>query len=160
MVKIAGIDTLLKEHPFFEGMEPNSQKVLAGCAANERIAAGEVIFREGDPATKMYLVRHGTVSLEIHAPGRDVVVLETVGEGEMFGWSALVPPHSWAFDARAVSLCRLISLDSVCLRGKTESDHSLGFDLLSRVVPVMSSRLWAARMRLIDMYGNPSGSGS
>ncbi|MCB2101729.1 MAG: cyclic nucleotide-binding domain-containing protein [Rhodobacterales bacterium] len=155
MVQIDGLGKLLAEHPFFRGMDDAAMEVIAGCAANERINADTYLFREGGAADKFYLVRHGTIALEFHVPGRDPVVLSTVHEGEIFGWSWMVPPFTWTFDAKAIELTRLVSLDAKCLRGKIESDHSLGYDLLSRFIPVLADRLNAARLQMIDMYGRP-----
>ena len=64
-----------------------------------------------------------------------------------------MPPYRWTFDARATEETSLIAFDGACLRGKCESDPALGYDLLQRVVQVMSSRLHSARVRLLDLYG-------
>ncbi|MCP5368113.1 MAG: cyclic nucleotide-binding domain-containing protein [Hyphomicrobiales bacterium] len=155
MVKTGGMYDLLAEHPFFAGMDKGRMEVVAGCAMNERFEAGQYIFHEGESADKFYLVRHGMVALEFHVPGREQTVLDTVHKGEIFGWSWMVSPYTWSFDARAVELCRLVSLDAKCLRGKFDADNSLGYDLLRRFIPVMAERLSAARMQMIDMYGQP-----
>jgi len=152
MVAIEGLERLLQEHPFFEGFDQPALDLLAGCAANERFEAGRTFQREGDPADKFYLIRHGTVAQEIRVPGRDPIVIETLGEGDILGWSWIVPPYRWTFDCRAMGLVRAVSLDARCLRGKCEEDHSLGYEFYQRVVPVIARRLWAVRMRLIDMY--------
>ena len=155
MVQIDGLEKLLAEHPFFQGMDPEPMAVVAGCAANEKIDADTYIFREGGKADKFYLVRRGTVALEFHVPAHEPVVLATVHEGEIFGWSWMVPPFTWTFDAKATELTRLVSLDAKCLRGKIDNDHSLGYDLLSRFIPVLADRLNAARLQMTDMYGRP-----
>ncbi|CCQ74982.1 cyclic nucleotide-binding domain-containing protein [Magnetospira sp. QH-2] len=154
MVQIEGMETLLKDHPFFDGLNDDYRVLLAGCAANERMEEGAYVAREGDDADKFYLVRHGRISLEYHVPGREPLIIETLEEGDIFGWSWLVPPHKWAYDVRAMTLCRLVSLDANCLRGKCENDHSLGYELHKRFVPIIAHRLSAARMRLLDMYGS------
>jgi CRP-like cAMP-binding protein len=156
MVQVEGLDRLLREHPFFAGMDPDSQRIVAGCAANERYEAGEYVFREGEAADKFYLIRSGAIAIEVHVPGREPVIMDTLGDGEVLGWSWIVAPYVWVFDARAVQLSRLVSLDAKCLRGKLEKDHSLGYEMFKRFVPVIADRLGAARMRLIDMYGHPA----
>src|SRR5512138_1408588 len=101
-----GIETLLTEVPLFEGMEPAELELIAGCAKNVRFEAGDVVFREGDPADAFYVVRHGTVAIEAHAPPRPAMTIETIGAGEVIGWSWIVPPYRWNFDARALSQVR------------------------------------------------------
>jgi CRP/FNR family cyclic AMP-dependent transcriptional regulator len=153
MGEIEGLDRLLKDHPFFKGMDPAILGTITGCAANERFGVGEYIFREGSPADKFYLIRRGNVAVEIHIPGREPIIVETLQEGDILGWSWLIPPYKWRGDARAIQLVRAISLDAKCLREKYESDHSLGFALFKRFVPLIVRRMEAGRLQLIDMYG-------
>lgn len=152
-MKIEGLDQLLEQHPFFQNMDANLRQIIIGCAANESFAAGTDIFREGQAADKFYLLRHGSVALEIHIPGREPLIVDTIHEGEILGWSWLIPPHRWMLDARAVQLTRAVSLDAKCLRGKMENDHDLGYELYRRFMPVLAKRLLAGRLQMIDMYG-------
>jgi CRP-like cAMP-binding protein len=145
------LDDLLSAHPFFAGLGPRLLSELAGCARNERFEAGETLFREGGFADRFYILRHGQVAVEVRVPGQGAVVLETLHTDDVLGWSWLVAPYHWTFDARAVGLVRATSLDAVCLRAKMETDHELGYHLLSRFVPVMGERLRAARLQMLDL---------
>jgi CRP/FNR family transcriptional regulator, cyclic AMP receptor protein len=145
---------LVAESPTFSGMAPERLAIVTGCASNTGFDAGETIFREGDPADVFYLVRTGTVALEIHAPGRGGLTIETLHEGDVLGWSWLFPPHRWQFDARALAPVRAVAFDGACLRGKSEADPALGYDLMTRFARVMVERLQATRLRLLDVYGH------
>ncbi len=155
MVQVDGLGKLLKEHPFFKGMDKKSRDFMAGCAKNEVFDAGKMMVCEGEMADKFYLVRHGCVAIELHVPGKESVILETVGADGLFGWSSLVQPYRWTFDVRAVELTQLFSLDAKCARKKMENDHSLGYELYKRFMPIMAKRLETARLQLIDVYGRP-----
>jgi CRP-like cAMP-binding protein len=155
MVKVEGLERALREHPFFEGMNEAYRDLVAGCAANEVFHAGEYIYKEGRPADKFYLIRHGRVALEVHVPGKESIVVETLKGDDLMGWSWLVPPYRANFDARALELTRVVSLDAKCLRGKMEQDAALGYELHKRFAPIVAARLAAARRQLIDMYGHP-----
>lgn len=157
MVDVVGLDELLKEHGFFDGFDKKSLELMAGCARNETFRAGDYLFKSNTDATHFFIIRHGTVSVELPVPGRGRIALQTVGEHETLGWGWLVPPYRWMMDARAMTLVRAISLDAVCLRGKMDDDHELGYQLLHRFVPVLAERLRAARVQLVDMYGPPGG---
>jgi len=150
------LEPVLAEHPFFQGLAPEYLRVLVGCASNVRFEAGQQIFREGEEANEFYLIRHGKVALEVYVPGRGSITIQTLGVGEILGWSWLVPPYQWRFDARAVELVRAIALDGKCLRTKCEDDPRLGFALLKRFAHVMTERLQATRLQLLDVYGNRS----
>lgn len=150
---IRGLETLLAEHPFFEGLRPEHVSFIAGCGTNVTFQAGEYVFREAEPADHFYIIRHGRVQLEIYLPERGSLVVETVGEGDVLGWSWLFPPYRWSLDARAVELTRAVALDGACLRGKCDDDHHLGYELMKRFAPIISKRLRATRLQLLDIYG-------
>ncbi len=140
---------ILTEHPFLSGLEDRHLDLLVGCASNVRFDAGEFILREGEEANQFYLIRHGKVALEVSPPGRRPIIVLTLGEAEVLGWSWLVPPYRWKFDARAIELTRAIALDGKCLRKKSEEDHDFGYELLKRFAHIIEKRLEATRMQLL-----------
>jgi CRP-like cAMP-binding protein len=144
----------LREHEFTRGMAPEHLTLIAGCGRNVVLTPGSWAFREGDPADTFWLLRAGRVALEVHSPTAGGLVVETLGEGEVLGWSWLFPPHRYAFDARVVEPTRAIAFDGACLRGKAERDPVLGYELMKRVARVFTQRLTATRLQLLDMYGD------
>lgn len=152
-VQARTLEPILSQHPFFQGIDRKYLALLSGCASNVVFHPQEYLMREGEPANHFYILRQGRVSIEIAAPGQGTIPLQTVGEGEILGWSWIVPPYRWHFDGRAVQLTRAIALDAVCLRDKCEADHDLGYDLLKRFSIVMSQRMSATRLQLLDLYG-------
>jgi CRP/FNR family transcriptional regulator, cyclic AMP receptor protein len=150
------IDTLLRAAPVFEGLEPAALSLIAGCASNARFEQGAVVFREGNAADTFYLIRHGTVALEMFVPARGSAVIETIEAGEVVGWSWLFPPYRWHFDARALTQLRATAFDGACLRGKCDEDPALGYELMSRFAQVLIERLQWTRLRLLDVYGDGS----
>jgi CRP/FNR family transcriptional regulator, cyclic AMP receptor protein len=146
------LEGVLAKHPFFDGLDPRYLELAVGCATNLRFNADELIFREGEEANHFYLIREGKVSLEVFLPGRGHLIIQTLGGGDILGWSWLVPPYRWMFDARAAEMTRAIMLDGKCLRDKCEADHELGYELLKRVTPALGRGLDATRVRLVDIY--------
>jgi CRP-like cAMP-binding protein len=147
------IEQLVEEASVFEGLEPAHMQLVAGCGSNEHVATGAFLLREGDPADRFFLIRRGTVALEVHAPGRGPLRIETLQAGEAVGWSWLFAPYRWQLDARALEPCDLIGFDAACLRGKCETDHELGYQLMRRFAANMVDRLQATRLQLLDVYG-------
>ena len=147
------LERILAAHPFFKGMEPIYHQLFVDCASNMRFEAGEYIFREGEVANQFYLIRHGRVAVEVSTPERGSVIIQSLGEGDVLGWSWMMPPYRWHFDARAVELTRAIALDGRCLRERSEEDHDLGFQLMRRAAQVMEERFQATRLQLLDIYG-------
>ena len=148
------LDALIVESPVFHGLAQAEVELIAGCGSNVVFAAGEQLFREGGQADVFYLVRHGLVALDQSVPNRADVTVETVGPGEIVGWSWLFEPHRWHFTGRAVELVRAVQFDGACLRRKCDEDPVLGYDLLTRFAHVLVDRLQATRLQLMDVYGD------
>jgi CRP/FNR family cyclic AMP-dependent transcriptional regulator len=149
----AGLDELLARHPFFEGLSPHQVRLLRDCAMVVNYQPGELIFREGDPANRFYLIHEGKVALESHTQDRGIVPIQMVGTGEVLGWSWLFPPYYWQFDARAVEPVKAVFHYGTPLREECEADHDLGYELIKRMAEVMMKRLQATRRRLLNSNG-------
>jgi len=144
------LEPILKKHPFFKDLEKEHLDFVVGCASNVRFKEGEIILREGEAADKFYLIRHGKVAIYI-GKSRSITI-QTIQEGDILGWSWLIPPYNYRFNAKAAEDTRAVALDGKCLREKCEKNNSLGYDLLKRLVNVLTQRLEAARLQLLDIY--------
>lgn len=147
---------IVSQHPFFKGLEARHIQLIVGCAKNVRFDEGKIVFREGDPADHFYFIREGLVAVELMIPQRGFTTLQTVGEGEVLGWSWLLAPYRWRFGARTLQPTRALAFDGKCLRGKCEENHDLGYELLKRFTNVVTERLEATRLQLLDLYGAPA----
>ncbi len=156
MAPMRTIDEVLAELPTFAGLDPAYLEFIAGCGANRVFEAGAYLAHEGDPADTFFVVRHGRVALEVEAPGKGALMIATLGEGTVVGWSWLFSPYRWSFDARALEMTRTVVFDGACLRGKCEQDKSLGYELMQRFAAIMLERLQATRLQLLDVYGAPA----
>ncbi len=150
------LKNILSSHPFFKSLKEEYLALVVGCASNVRFEAGKTILREGEEANDFFLIRAGKVSVQLMTPNKGPVIIETLSEGDILGWSWLVPPYTWHFDAKALELTRVIALDGKCLRNKCESDHSLGYELMKRFADIMIKRLESTRLQLLDLYGDRS----
>ena len=151
-MKTTTIRDLLGAEALFADLEPDDLDLLSGCGRNERFEAGALLAREDDPAERFFVVRHGRVALELHAPGGSLVV-DTAGPGDVLGWSWLFPPYRWTADLRAVDLSRVIAIDGRCLRDKCDADPAFGYRMVTRFARILTHRLAAVHLQLLDMYG-------
>jgi CRP-like cAMP-binding protein len=147
------MEEVLGSHPFFAGLNADAMRLIAGCASNVHFAEGEFLFEEGHEANQFWVIRRGRVAMQLESPGQGAIVTDTMDEGEVVGWSWLVPPYRFFADGRAVTPVSATALDGACLRGKCEADPELGYQLLKRVTSVMYQRLQSTRIRLLDLYG-------
>jgi CRP/FNR family cyclic AMP-dependent transcriptional regulator len=151
------LEDLIAGAQTFSGLSAVQLSLIAGCGRNEHYDTGDRLFREGERADRFFLIRHGKLALEVQAPGRGAIVIETLDSGDVAGWSWLFEPHVWQFDGRAVTPSRVIAFDGACLRGKCEEDHELGYQLMRRFAGALTERLQATRLQLMDVYGNARG---
>ena len=136
MIKL-DIPALLKAHPVLAGLPGEVLDELVGCARNVAFKTGALLLTEGETADTLYLVRRGRVGLEVHSPGHGTRVIETAGPGDAVGWSWLIPPYTWQFDARALEPVGVVAVDGACLRAKTAADPALGYALMQRVAGLL-----------------------
>ena len=104
-------DRELAQHPFFEQMDPGLLKFFSACATRVTYSAGKQIYREGDRADHFLLIQQGNAAVELYCAGRGPLVIQTVADGEILGWSWLFPPFRRRFDARAVKNTTAFVLD-------------------------------------------------
>ncbi len=138
----------------FAGLDPRHLELIAGCGRNIVVPSDTYLLREGEPADTFYLIRRGSVALEVHSPTRGAIVIETLRAGDAVGLSWLFAPYRWQLDARTKETCHMIALDGACLRGKCDEDHELGYELMRRFASDLVQRLQATRMQLLDLYGD------
>jgi CRP-like cAMP-binding protein len=148
------LDELIAIAPLFAGLAPEQLALIAGCGRNAHVEAGTFLLSEGDAANRFFLIRRGAVALEVHAPGRPPLRIETLQAGDVVGWSWLFEPFRWQLDGRAIEPCELIEFDGACLRGKCDTDHELGYQLMRRFARNIVDRLQATRLQLLDVYGD------
>jgi hypothetical protein len=127
-MKTRTLPELLGALPFFEGMRPEHLDFISGCAHNVRFPEGAFLLLEGKDADN------------------------TLEPGEVVGWSWLVAPYTWHYDARAVAPVSAVAFNAVCVREKCERDPAFGFEMFKRIAQLMTRRLMATRYQLLDVY--------
>ncbi|MGX1371601.1 CRP-like cAMP-binding protein [Streptomyces canus] len=120
---------------------------------------GARLFEEGGRADRFWIIRTGTVELDMRVPGRRPAVIETLRHNELVGCSWLFTPHCWHLGAEATSPVRAYEFDATAVRLMCREDPALGSAVAQWVGGVLAHRLHCARIRLLDLYA-PYGSGS
>lgn len=146
------IDERLRESAFFRDLPSEARSLLAARAQTRRLSENEVVFHFGEPARRFYLVIDGHISVEVAAIEGPTLQLQDLGPGMVLGWSWLIPPHRWSFQARASTPAELIEFDGEIVRAECEANPKLGYALLKRFSALMSERLHQARQRMIEEW--------
>jgi CRP-like cAMP-binding protein len=150
--KRESLETRIALHPFLAGVNHKQLALLMGCAMATKFKRGQTILREGDFANRFYLVETGKIALEAGGGFGRPVIVETIGAGDLLGWSWMFPPYVWHFTARATEPTEAIFFYGTILREHCERDPSLGYNLFKRMTPVMLRRLQAARKKMLSIH--------
>ncbi len=150
---IETLERVIYQHPFFQDMSERHIELVTNCAKNVHFQADQMILKEGQEANEFYFIREGLVAVELINPKKKSVRVQTIGEGDVLGWSWLVSPYRWRFSARACQPTRVLAFNGRCLREKCEGDHDLGYQLLKRFASIVTERLDVTQLQLLDMYG-------
>jgi CRP/FNR family cyclic AMP-dependent transcriptional regulator len=149
MTSLTTHDFVTSPHPFLSGMPTEYLRRLSQYAVDKHFAAGAVIFREGQPADRFYLIERGKILIQSHAGGR-LVPIQTLGAGEVLGWSWLFPPCVWHFDACTTENTDAISIPAAQLRDACELDPAFGYQIMKRIAQVLVHRVQGTRLKLVN----------
>lgn len=152
------IEEYLSAEQFFSGLSPEFITFLSGCATERQIESDQLLFRQRERASKFYLIRGGRISIEIPAIMGPTLKVQSLGTGRIVGWSWLIPPYKWNFQARAEVQSKLLEFDGDQVLARCEEEPKFGYEILKRFASLMSERLEAARQSMMDQW-NPSGFG-
>ncbi|MER7548250.1 cyclic nucleotide-binding domain-containing protein [Spirillospora sp. NPDC127506] len=140
----------LAREPFLRGMRSADLARLATTARAVEIPAGRRIIAEAEPAERFWLIREGTVALDLRVPERGTVVVDTFGPDAALGWSWLFRPYRWRFGATALEDVRAVEFDGRLIRTLCAVDPALGYELTRRFTELVVDRLQAAQLRLLE----------
>ncbi|MDH3389111.1 MAG: cyclic nucleotide-binding domain-containing protein [Gammaproteobacteria bacterium] len=149
------IERYLSSHKFFSGLDDASMKFLLNSVTELQVKEGEVLFQQGKPADKFYLLREGQVCIQVPAIMGPTLDIQTLGKDEILGWSWLIAPYRWHFQARAQEDSNLLEFDGKSILVHCEEDPGFGYELLKRFAALMSERLDAARQNMMDQWNPP-----
>ncbi len=153
---------ILRRYPFFGGLSQDQLVAIAKVSDELSVDSDNYFFHEGDRLDSLYLVLEGATAVVIEIPDESVEqpvsgqltgklttrdqVIGALGPGEVFGWSALVPPHNATSSAKAATDCRVVTFDREKLGRAFEEDPAFGYLMMQRIARIVSDRLYAIRL--------------
>lgn len=146
----------LSSHAFFCGLSEEMLKFISLCTGKREIKKDQVLFQQGETADKFYVVLSGHISIQMPAIMGPSLEIQALGHDQVLGWSWLIPPYKWSFQAKAVEDTELLMFDGTAILARCEHDPKFGYELLKKFAQLMSVRLDAARQKMMDEW-NPNG---
>jgi CRP-like cAMP-binding protein len=150
------IKDYLADHEFFSGFSDDILTFLCNYSSSFEIKKDLVLFRQGEKADKFYVVRKGLMSIQMPAIMGPNLEIQTLGNDQVLGWSWLISPYKWTFQAFARQDTELLMFDGAAILAKCEQDSKFGYELMKKFAELMSVRLDAARRKLMEEW-NPAG---
>jgi CRP-like cAMP-binding protein len=142
----------LPEHAFLENLAPRHLKTLVECASECKLPVGHDLWRQGEEANGFYLVHWGEIAVGLDIPHQGFLRLDTLGPGDVLGWSWFLAPHRSHFDARTMTPVEALLFDTTRLRKLCEQDRELRCELLSRIAPIIVRRLEGSQEKLLELH--------
>lgn len=152
---MTSIEKRVAASEFFSGLGPDFIQFVATHAKARSFATGEVLFHYGERADRFYLVERGHVSVEVAAIAGPALELQDLGPGAVLGWSWVIEPHTWSFQARAKTPVELLEFDGNAILAHCEKDSRFGYEVLKRFAALMSERLHFARRKMMEAWNPP-----
>ena len=133
---------MIRRYPYFSGLSIDRIKLLANNAEEIESEKGYYFHQEGEDINKVYIIVEGEVSLVTTLPQQDKeIVINTLGTGDVFGWTSLIPPYTAGAGAKSATKCKLIEFDSKELRNKFEGDYEFGYLMMVKIAQIIRERL-------------------
>jgi CRP-like cAMP-binding protein len=148
----AGDIEILRQHPFSRVLTEPQLERLFRCGTLLTVEPRSFVFREGEPADRLFLIRTGQIALEQHVAGQGNIQMETLRAGDILGFSWLFEREQWTLDARAVEASELFALDGACVRAQMEDDPALGLVIATQLAHQLYERLQRVRLQRLDVY--------
>jgi CRP/FNR family cyclic AMP-dependent transcriptional regulator len=148
----------LSAHEFFAAFSDEVLTFLCACSSTHVIKKGQTLFRQGENADQFYVIRQGRMSIQMPAIMGPPLEIQSLGKNQVLGWSWLIPPYKWCFQAKAEEDSEVLRFDGDAILARCEQEPEFGYVLLKKFAALMALRLDEARRKMMDEW-NPAGFG-
>lgn len=142
---------LIKEYLGAGGISDTTVNELISICEVVTYEANDIIYREHDESTRLFIVDSGQVDIQYMMPNGKRETVDTCFKGDYLVWSALVQPHR----TTSIGICRakaqLLAFDGLKLRALCEKDTVFGYQMMSLIARVIRRRLQAARKEIVTL---------
>jgi CRP/FNR family cyclic AMP-dependent transcriptional regulator len=143
----------LREADLFKGLKPTQIQPFAKHLGEEQFEPGKVIFKQGEPSQKLFILLEGEVSLGIKAKGEvDLTAYSISKKGEAFGLSSLIKPYRNNVTATCTKRARVLSMDGEILRNLIRRNSKVGLEMMEGVAAIYYNRLNSTRAMITNLF--------
>jgi CRP-like cAMP-binding protein len=142
---------ILRRFPYLAGVSEDMLKQVAMISEEKTVRKGDVLFREGEDATHLYIIVEGEVDIQYELGDGTHQTVDTVVAGDFTLWTSLIKPHTTHSIGMARTNLRLVAIDAPKLRDLMEADPLLGYRIMDAIATAVSHRLLGARLQVAAM---------
>jgi len=142
----------LEKFAIFEGLTAEELDAVGQHCEITTAKKGELIFKAGDPAHSLFLVRSGRTEVRfkvVYYAATVEISLDTIGAGEVCGWSAMIPPYSYTLTAYALDDAEFVQIKHTDLLDCCEGNTRLGYIVMKNIARIIGERYESARRILV-----------
>jgi len=143
-----GIEKTLKRAEVFLGLDDSDLSKIAALPScrEEAYQSEEVIFKAGNEARYLYVLKEGQVDLVMEVPPKSKqaatkIVVDRITTGGFFGWSAIVEPHFYVMSAICKEPSKVVIISGVELMALFDRDYYIGYKVLQSLSRIIGTRL-------------------
>ncbi len=131
----------LKKNIILEYLTDDMLDELSAITIVIKAEKGKVIYKEGDPAQNVYMLKSGKILLEQKISNTIAVTVNSIDPGESFGWAFLLDRGSNALTATCCEDSEVYVINRDMVRNLMDEDNSIGYMMMKQLATVLKRRL-------------------
>jgi len=140
---MAAID-VLKQVETFQALNDDELSEIDKLTVEKQFAYGDRLFKDGDAATHLWIVKEGIIDLRFDLPGRESSeesTLSSITANKIIGWSSLVSPYKYKLSSYcASSRCKVLAIDRDLFYEFLTEHPKIGYKVISAMLRVVGKR--------------------
>jgi CRP/FNR family cyclic AMP-dependent transcriptional regulator len=143
----------VREADLFKGLNVKQLQRLSRLFIEGSFQAGEVIFSQGEPAEKLYILIEGMVTLGVKAKGQiDITAYSVNKKGEVFGLPCLIKPYQNNVSATCNKKTKVLCIQGEILRKLMKQNSNMGIEIMDKVAETYLNRLNSTRAMITNLF--------
>ncbi|MFA4965477.1 MAG: Crp/Fnr family transcriptional regulator [Thermoleophilia bacterium] len=147
------IESTLQHCELLEPLSERQIAALAACAAVRTLREGEALFGQDQAAHDLFVVESGRLAVRLATPAGHVIEVFGAGQYRLSGWSALVAPHAYIADGRAIEDCTVIVIPAAAAEEIFLREPAAAYQVMKQIAGTISVRLRDIKEELIEVLG-------
>lgn len=130
-------------------------EIVEACEVVE-MAAGEALFRQGNPATALYIIASGEVQVQSKTPAGANVLLATLGGGSVVGEMSLIAGGPRSATVKVTEDATVLRLTHAAFDALREAKSMAAYRVVLRLARILGERRRRTEARVNQVFADPA----